>query len=181
MGADGRRFRINITGVEQGAVRSARRQAETIDFDITSVILNPLYANPSSSGVLEMILRKDERIARLSFMGRKDIIKFQQAVTGFKAFDNYCQYNTMLLECFYNEPYGNSLHVEYVWARSPISVAKPTETFTSQWHEPLWWSATYIYTTPPSWRRIQLKKTGCKPEGTVSNIAVEPAFLRLLP
>ncbi|KAI8239439.1 hypothetical protein K4K57_008838 [Colletotrichum sp. SAR 10_99] len=95
MGADGRRFRINITGVEQGAVRSARRQAETIDFDITSVILNPLYANPSSSGVLEMILRKDERIARLSFMGRKDIIKFQQAVTGFKAFDNYCQYNTM--------------------------------------------------------------------------------------
>ncbi|KAK2731360.1 hypothetical protein CKAH01_09008 [Colletotrichum kahawae] len=96
MGADGRRFRINITGVEQGAARSARRQAETIDFDITSVILNPLYASPSSSGVLEMILRKDERIARLSFMGRKDIIKFQQAVTGFKAFDNYCQYNTMV-------------------------------------------------------------------------------------
>ncbi|KAE9570088.1 hypothetical protein CGCF415_v009606 [Colletotrichum fructicola] len=232
MGADGRRFRINITGVEQGAVRSARRQAETIDFDITSVILNPLYANPSSSGVLEMILRKDERIARLSFMGRKDIIKFQQAVTGFKAFDNYCQYNTMvsfvvsgrdeplvedacvqfwipkqldgqlvtnneatvkenarseyyakhvqLLERIYHEPYGNSFHVEYVWARSPISVKKPTETFTSQRHEPLWWSATYIYPTPPSWRRIQLEETDCKPDGTVSNIAVEPAFLQLL-
>ncbi|KAF9869676.1 hypothetical protein CkaCkLH20_12863 [Colletotrichum karsti] len=96
MGAGGRRFRINITGVEQGTVKSARRQAETIDFDITSVILNPLYAVPSRSGVLDMILRKDERIAKLSFTTLKDVVKFQQGVTGFKAFDNYCQYNAMV-------------------------------------------------------------------------------------
>ncbi|KAL0929666.1 uncharacterized protein CTRU02_215309 [Colletotrichum truncatum] len=98
MGAEGRRFRINISGVEQGSSRAARRQAETIDFDITTVVLNPLYAVPSmlGSGALDMILRKDERIARLSFLSIKDLVKFQQAVTGFKVFDNYCQYNAMV-------------------------------------------------------------------------------------
>lgn len=38
-----------------------------------------------------MILRKDERIAKLAFTQLKDAAKFQQAVTGFKAFDSYSQ------------------------------------------------------------------------------------------
>ncbi|KAL2881198.1 hypothetical protein SGCOL_003489 [Colletotrichum sp. CLE4] len=98
MGADGKRFRINISGVELGGTsRNARRQAETIDFDITTVILNPLYAVPSNSGgAWDMILRKDERIAKLAFTQLKDAAKFQQAVTGFKAFDSYCQYKAMV-------------------------------------------------------------------------------------
>ncbi|KAF6831467.1 hypothetical protein CPLU01_06752 [Colletotrichum plurivorum] len=97
MGADGKRFRINISGVEQGTSRSqGGRDSETIDFDISTVILNPLYAMPSKSGALDMILRKDERIANLPFTSFKDVVKFQQAVTGFKAFDRYCQYNAMV-------------------------------------------------------------------------------------
>ncbi|KAK1487918.1 hypothetical protein CABS01_12793 [Colletotrichum abscissum] len=98
MGADGKRFRINISGVELGgSSRTARRQAETIDFDITTVILNPLYAVPSNSfGAWDMILRKDERIAKLAFTQLKDAAKFQQAVTGFKAFDSYSQYKAMV-------------------------------------------------------------------------------------
>ncbi|KAK1623925.1 hypothetical protein BDP81DRAFT_438373 [Colletotrichum phormii] len=98
MGADDKRFRINISGVELGGTsRNARRQAETIDFDITTVILNPLYAVPSNSGgAWDMILRKDERIAKLAFTQLKDAAKFQQAVTGFKAFDSYCQYKAMV-------------------------------------------------------------------------------------
>ncbi|GKT81395.1 hypothetical protein ColTof4_13818 [Colletotrichum tofieldiae] len=98
MGADGKRFRINISGVEQGGTsRNARRQAETIDFDITSIVINPLYAVPSKAGAWDMILRKDERIARLAFKQLKDVVKFQQAVTGFKAFNNYTQYKTMVI------------------------------------------------------------------------------------
>ncbi|KAK6215356.1 hypothetical protein QIS74_08375 [Colletotrichum tabaci] len=97
MGADGKRFRINISGVEQGGTsRNSRRQAETIDFDITTVIVNPLYAVPSNSGAWDMILRKDERVAKLAFMQLKDAVKFQQAVTGFKTFDNYSQYKAMV-------------------------------------------------------------------------------------
>ncbi|GJC88100.1 hypothetical protein ColLi_10938 [Colletotrichum liriopes] len=92
MGTDGKRFRISISGVEQGGTsRNARRQAEIIDFDITSVIVNPLYAVPSKSGAWDMILRKDERVARLAFRQLKDVVKFQQAVTGFKAFNKYIQ------------------------------------------------------------------------------------------
>ncbi|GKT41360.1 uncharacterized protein ColSpa_01541 [Colletotrichum spaethianum] len=97
MGADGKRFRINISGVEQGSTsRNARRQAETIDFDITSVIINPLYAVPSTTGAWDMILRKDERVAKLAFTQLKDAVRFQQAITGFKAFDNYSQYKAMV-------------------------------------------------------------------------------------
>ncbi|KAK2017260.1 hypothetical protein LZ32DRAFT_577338 [Colletotrichum eremochloae] len=97
MGADGKRFRINITGVEQGGTsRNARRQAETIDFDITSIIINPLYAMPSNDGVWDMVLRKDERVAKLIFIQLKDAVKFQHATTGFKVFDNYSQYNALV-------------------------------------------------------------------------------------
>ncbi|TDZ19079.1 hypothetical protein Cob_v007997 [Colletotrichum orbiculare MAFF 240422] len=93
MDADGRRFRVNISGEELGATKSARRRAETIDFDITSVILRPIYAVPSKSGALDVTLQKDERLANLAFTGLKDLVKFQQGVTGFKVFDRYNQYN----------------------------------------------------------------------------------------
>ncbi|KAK1997603.1 hypothetical protein LX36DRAFT_578104 [Colletotrichum falcatum] len=97
IGADGKRFRINITGVEQGGTsRNTRRQAETIDFDITSVIINPLYAVPSNAGVWDMVLRKDERVAKLIFMQLKDAVRFQHAITGFRVFNNYSQYKTMV-------------------------------------------------------------------------------------
>ncbi|KAL0768621.1 hypothetical protein CaCOL14_009596 [Colletotrichum acutatum] len=78
-------------------LRRMGADAETIDFDITTVILNPLYAVPSNSfGAWDMILRKDERIAKLAFTQLKDAAKFQQAVTGFKAFDSYSQYKAMV-------------------------------------------------------------------------------------
>jgi hypothetical protein len=40
---------------------------------------------------MDMILRKDERIARLAFSSLRDILKFQQAVTGFKSYVSYIQ------------------------------------------------------------------------------------------
>lgn len=43
----------------------------------------------------EMILRRDERIAKLSFQKMSHVLKFQQAVTGYKAWAAYSQYNAM--------------------------------------------------------------------------------------
>ncbi|KAK2055404.1 hypothetical protein LY76DRAFT_520520 [Colletotrichum caudatum] len=122
MGADGKRFRINITGVEQGGTsRNARRQAETIDFDITSVIINPLYSVPSNAGVWDMVLRKDERVAKLTFTQLKDALRFQHATTGFKAFDSYSQYNAMVsfVVSGRGEPIVESACVQ-LWVPKPI-------------------------------------------------------------
>ncbi|KAH7140108.1 hypothetical protein B0J13DRAFT_61382 [Dactylonectria estremocensis] len=97
MGEDGRRFRILITGTEQTASGRPRRQTEVIDFDISSVIINPQYALPNNPGMIrEMILRRDERIARMSFTKLSHVLKFQQAITGFKPYESFTQYNAMV-------------------------------------------------------------------------------------
>lgn len=71
--------------------------AEVIDFDIASAVINPHYAMPNSGGFdREIILQRDERIARLSFTSMKNVLKFQQAVTGFKAWDSYSEYNVLV-------------------------------------------------------------------------------------
>jgi hypothetical protein len=97
MGSDGRKYRILISGSERTPSGKMRGQNEVIDFDIASAIINPHYAMPSSRGRdREIILRRDERIARLSFVSHKDVLKFQQAVTGFKAWAWYCQYDVLV-------------------------------------------------------------------------------------
>lgn len=71
--------------------------AEVIDFDLASAVINPHYAMPNSGGFdKEIILQRDERIARLSFTTMKSVLKFQQAVTGFKAWDSYSEYNVLV-------------------------------------------------------------------------------------
>ncbi|KAM5350607.1 hypothetical protein ACJ41O_007112 [Fusarium nematophilum] len=71
---------------------------ETIDFDITSAVVNPQYALPTSGGInREIILRRDERIARMLFTNTSHLLKFQQAVTGFKAWASYIQYNVLVM------------------------------------------------------------------------------------
>lgn len=46
-----------------------------------------------NGAVQELILRRDERIARLKFMSLSHTMKFQQCITGFKPWAYYCQYN----------------------------------------------------------------------------------------
>lgn len=71
--------------------------AEVIDFDLASAVINPHYAMPNSGGFdREIVLQRDERIARLSFTSMKSVLKFQQAVTGFKAWDSYSEYNVLV-------------------------------------------------------------------------------------
>ena len=79
------RFRAVITGFDE-SVSPPRTQTETVDFDLWSARLNPVYASPRPSvfSVPEMILRNDERVARLAFNDMPDLLKFQQAVTGYQ-------------------------------------------------------------------------------------------------
>ncbi|KAI8657298.1 hypothetical protein NCS57_01107800 [Fusarium keratoplasticum] len=88
LGADGRRFRIIMSGSEQTASGRPRQQTEVIDFDITSAVVNPQYAMPdlpTGPGIpQELLIRRDERLARMTFMDMSDILKFQQAITGYK-------------------------------------------------------------------------------------------------
>ncbi|KAM0552751.1 hypothetical protein ACHAO7_004231 [Fusarium culmorum] len=95
---DGRRFRVIMSGSEQVATGRPRQGAETIDFDVTSMVFNPQYAMPIGTHMTqEIIMRQNERIARLDFLDGCDILKFQQAVTGFKPWDSYTQYDCQVI------------------------------------------------------------------------------------
>lgn len=98
LGSEGQRFRVMIAGTEQTAAGRPRQQVEVIDFDITSARLNPQYALPRGGGIVkEIILRRDERIAKMSFQSMSHLLKFQQAVTGWKAWGSYIQYNALVM------------------------------------------------------------------------------------
>ncbi|CAM1510382.1 Fc.00g007170.m01.CDS01 [Cosmosporella sp. VM-42] len=96
-GMDGEQFYINIYDVEQISFRKGRVEAERIKFDLASVSLNPMYVIPGSqSGEFDMVLRADESIAMLKFQRERDLLKFQQALTGFKPWASYTESNAMV-------------------------------------------------------------------------------------
>ncbi|EGU87587.1 hypothetical protein FOPG_06745 [Fusarium oxysporum f. sp. conglutinans race 2 54008] len=96
--ADGRRFRIIMSGSAQASSGKPRQQTEKFDFDITTMIFNSQYALPTGTHMTqEIILRQNERIARLDFMDGADILKFQQAVTGFKPWASATQYDCQVI------------------------------------------------------------------------------------
>ncbi|KAF5665145.1 hypothetical protein FHETE_6761 [Fusarium heterosporum] len=96
--ADGRRFRIIMSGSTQPVSGKLRQKTEIIDFDVTSMVFNPQYALPSGSHMAqEIILRQNERIARLDFLDGGDILKFQQAITGFKPWASVTQYDCQVI------------------------------------------------------------------------------------
>lgn len=93
-GANGRRFRVMITGTEETGTGRPRQHTEVVDFDITAASISPQYALPGGIGnIPELILRRDERIANMRFIDMRDLLKFQQAVTGFKPFASHTDYD----------------------------------------------------------------------------------------
>ncbi|KAK3177783.1 hypothetical protein K4F52_009481 [Lecanicillium sp. MT-2017a] len=84
-------------GEEQTPGTRRRKQTEIVDFDLASVVINAQYVMPLSNGsTLEMILRRDERLARLAFTSMSHILKFQQCITGYKPWASYTQYNAVV-------------------------------------------------------------------------------------
>ena len=62
------------------------------------MMFNPQYALPLGTHMTqEILLRENERIARLDFLNGGDILKFQQAMTGFKPWDSYTQYDCQVI------------------------------------------------------------------------------------
>ncbi|KAM0262086.1 hypothetical protein ACHAPA_009449 [Fusarium lateritium] len=95
---DGRRFRVMLSGSAQAISGQPRQKTEIIDFDITSMVFNPQYALPVGTHMTqEIILRQNERIARLDFLDGGDILKFQQAITGFKPWASVTQYDCQVI------------------------------------------------------------------------------------
>ncbi|KAK3361359.1 hypothetical protein B0T24DRAFT_584958 [Lasiosphaeria ovina] len=83
------RYRLIITVSIDGQLALHRR---VVDFDISTSVLNPVYALPSRQRVpLEVLLEENNNIHRLVFLHRVDLYKFQQALTGFKVVDDYAE------------------------------------------------------------------------------------------
>ncbi|KAK3389699.1 hypothetical protein B0H63DRAFT_518935 [Podospora didyma] len=83
------RYRLIITVSIDGQLALHRR---VVDFDISSSVLNPVYALPSRQRVpLEVLLEENNNIHRLVFLHRSDLYRFQQALTGFKVVDDYAE------------------------------------------------------------------------------------------
>ena len=64
----------------------------TVDFDITSAVLNPVYASPSNENApFEIILEENHNSHIIRFVNREDLFMFQQALTGFQVVDDYAE------------------------------------------------------------------------------------------
>jgi hypothetical protein len=86
------RMRITMTGVDTSHGRTSETQQRAIEFDINTVRLIPRYAMPGRGGDGFGVLIKTEAITvDLKFSRIEDALRFQQAVTGFKAYENYSE------------------------------------------------------------------------------------------
>ena len=93
MGARERR-KLNIGSLYQDRSQTNRSIGEVINFNLSNVILNPQYASPTSyARNLDFGISSDGRIAKLPFMNMSSVLKFQQAVTGWKAWAGYSAYD----------------------------------------------------------------------------------------
>ncbi|KAL2140788.1 hypothetical protein VTI28DRAFT_3263 [Corynascus sepedonium] len=89
-GSRDRRYRM-ITTVHVANQELPYRR--TVDFDITSAVLNPVYASPSNENApFEIILEENHNSHIIRFVNREDLFMFQQALTGFQVVDDYAEY-----------------------------------------------------------------------------------------
>ena len=59
--------------------------------------MTPLYALPQGDAVnWEMLLEEGSNTHRLAFVSLADLLLFQQALTGYKAVDDYAEYDASL-------------------------------------------------------------------------------------
>ncbi|KAI9767775.1 MAG: hypothetical protein M1840_005456 [Geoglossum simile] len=90
-GAKGK-MRVFVSAIERPNDREPRIDSHRMDFTIQSASLIPLYAIPNGGrSAFDMILRADSNAAQLTFAKAKELLKFQQALTGFQAYKYYHQ------------------------------------------------------------------------------------------
>lgn len=71
------------------------KEEKVVDFNINTAALIPIYADPvdgkGSPPPLEIILEENDISHQYVFLDLKDVLLFQQAITGFKVADNYME------------------------------------------------------------------------------------------
>jgi hypothetical protein len=106
-------------------------QTMVIDFNWTSTILNPHYALPTNSGLHnDMVLQRNGKAAKLEFISLADVFKFQQAVTGFKPWGAYCEYNidVTFVVGGRQDPIGEKACAQLWYPKATMAVTKPSTT-----------------------------------------------------
>ncbi|KAJ9608441.1 hypothetical protein H2200_007429 [Cladophialophora chaetospira] len=73
-----------------------RRDSQTLDFNIESAGLIPLYAVSFEPGPSSIILRTDSVMAELAFKQADELLRFQRALTGYKVYEEFSQSSVML-------------------------------------------------------------------------------------
>ncbi|KAI9781265.1 MAG: hypothetical protein M1839_006057 [Geoglossum umbratile] len=90
-GAKGK-MRVFVSAIVRPNNGEQRTDSHRLDFTIQSASLIPLYAIPNGGqSALDVILRADSNAAQLTFAKARDLLKFQQALTGFQAYKYYHQ------------------------------------------------------------------------------------------
>jgi len=86
------RMKITMVGIDRSNARASETQQNTIGFDINTVRLIPRYAMQSGNSEGFGILIKTETYkVDLKFLKIEDALRFQQALTGFKVYENYSE------------------------------------------------------------------------------------------
>ncbi|KAF7561911.1 hypothetical protein G7046_g2220 [Stylonectria norvegica] len=87
-------YRIVVDSGAPGSqhLRSERENENVIDFNITTAVLNPIYALPSGKEEpIEITLEENRNIHKLVFVHIAHVLAFQHALTGFQVVNDYVE------------------------------------------------------------------------------------------
>ncbi|EXJ54527.1 hypothetical protein A1O7_09867 [Cladophialophora yegresii CBS 114405] len=90
-----------------------RRDSRTLDFNIESAGLIPLYAVSFDQGPLSVILKTESVMAELAFRHVDELLRFQRALTGYKVYQDYTQ-PSVVLELIMSDRKEPGVHTAHV-------------------------------------------------------------------
>ncbi|OCT48268.1 hypothetical protein CLCR_04046 [Cladophialophora carrionii] len=90
-----------------------RRDGRTLDFNIESAGLVPLYAVSFDQGPLSVILKTESVMAELAFRHVDELLRFQRALTGYKVYQDYTQ-PSVVLELIMSDRKTPRVHTAHV-------------------------------------------------------------------
>lgn len=123
------RLRIEETATVRTAEGRSRKESRIVDLRLKSAKLIPLYATPGRGQTSHnVILRTESATTQLTFTNRKDVLKFQQAFTGFRCYSAYdrpnCQVSLVIQG---QKPTIADAHVQF-WIPKEIEGTPTTST-----------------------------------------------------
>ncbi|KAF1817013.1 hypothetical protein P152DRAFT_384775, partial [Eremomyces bilateralis CBS 781.70] len=127
------RLRVEETATERTPEGKSRTESRILDLRLKTAKIVPLYAAPGrGQSAHNIVLRTESSTTQLSFANRKDILKFQQALTGFKCYSSYDRPNCQvsLIVAGKNGPTIAEAHVQ-LWMPKEIEGTPSTGASTA--------------------------------------------------